>query len=214
MAERGSVGARPHAAAIRDHRDHAARWRQHAPHLAQQAFRVVTHLQRMHQEDAIDRGIRQRQREFIDQRRQRRPPGRPFQDALRRRHESEAALRILAEQPEVGRRIADAEHALAFGPWPAGLDAAIDQPPRHDTEALRVKIAEINDVHGPNLTCGRSVGRAQNGIAAAALTPYLSWRLWGWSHHAPGWRTSILFVEISWLRKFACSPASPTISAI
>ena len=77
------------------------------------AFRIVGHFQRMDEQDAIDRGIRQRQREFIDQRRQRRPRGRPFQHALRRRHEGDAAFGVLAEQAEIGRRIAEPEHPLA-----------------------------------------------------------------------------------------------------
>ena len=34
---------------------------------------------------------------------------RPFHHALRRRHEGEAALRLLAKQAEIGRRVADAE---------------------------------------------------------------------------------------------------------
>jgi hypothetical protein len=35
------------------------------------------------------------------------------------------------------------------------LNAAIDQPPRHDAEALRIEIAEIDDIdcHGRNLSC-------------------------------------------------------------
>ena len=41
----------------------------------------------------------------------RRPCRRPFHHALRRRHEGEAALGLLAEQPEIGRRIADADDA-------------------------------------------------------------------------------------------------------
>ena len=73
----------------------------------------------MHQQHAIDRGIRQRQLELVDQRRQRRPRGRPFHHALRRRHEGEAALGLLAEQAEIGRGIADAEHALAARVDPA-----------------------------------------------------------------------------------------------
>ena len=45
---------------------------------------------------------------------QRRPRGRPFQHALGRRHEGDAALAVLAKQAEIGRGIAEAEHALAL----------------------------------------------------------------------------------------------------
>jgi hypothetical protein len=46
--------------------------------------------------------------------------------------------------------------------------------PRHDAEALRIEIAEIDDVdgHGHNLPHRVSWRRAENGIAAQALTQY------------------------------------------
>ena len=53
MPERRGVGARPHPAAIGDHGDQAARGRQHTPDFAQQVFRVVAHLQRMHEQDTV-----------------------------------------------------------------------------------------------------------------------------------------------------------------
>ena len=102
----------------------------------------------MHQQHAIDRGIRQRQFELVDQRRERRPRGRPFHHALRRRHEGEAALGLLAEQPEIGRGVADAEHAQPARIGPALADAAADEMPRHGAEPLGVEIAQIDDVDG------------------------------------------------------------------
>ena len=42
--------------------------RQHAPDLAQQRARVVRHFERVHEQHAIDRGIGERQLEFVDQR--------------------------------------------------------------------------------------------------------------------------------------------------
>jgi hypothetical protein len=47
-----------------------------------------------------------------------------------------AALAVFAKQAEIGRRIAEPEHALALGVRPALLNAATDQPPRHNAEAL------------------------------------------------------------------------------
>src|SRR6266436_1747893 len=128
----------------------------------------------MNQQDAVDRGIRQRQRKFIDQCRERRPRGRPFQHALRRRHEGDAALAVLAKQAEIGRGIAEAEYPLALRVRPARMDAAIDQPPRHDAEALRIEIAEIDDIdgHALNVTRRRASLRPEYRIAWEALTPY------------------------------------------
>jgi hypothetical protein len=47
------------------------------------------------------------------------------------------------------------------------VDAAIDQPPRHDAEALRIEIAEVDDIDGHelNLTRRRSTRGAEYGIA-------------------------------------------------
>ena len=113
------------------------------------AVGVLRHFQRMHQQHAIDRGVGQRQFELVDQRRQRRPRGRPFHHALRRRHEGEAALGLLAEQPEIGRGVADAEdaHVRAYRssarrmPRPTKWRAT-------DAEPLGVEIAQIDDVDG------------------------------------------------------------------
>jgi len=68
----------------------------------------------------------------------------------------------------------ETEHALALRVRPARVNAAIDQPPRHDAEALRIEIAKIDDIdgHEPNLTRRHSVRGAQYGIAGEALTPY------------------------------------------
>jgi hydroxyacylglutathione hydrolase len=54
------------------------------------------------------------------------------------------------------------------------MNAAIDQPPRHDAEALRIEIAEIDhiDGHAPNVTRRRAAGSAEYCIAVEALTPY------------------------------------------
>jgi hypothetical protein len=54
------------------------------------------------------------------------------------------------------------------------MNAAIDQPPRHDAEALRIEIAEINDIdgHALNVTRRRTSLRPEYRIACEALTPY------------------------------------------
>jgi hypothetical protein len=108
----------------------------------------VRHFERVHQQHPIDRGILQRQVELVDQRRQARPLRRPLHHALRRRHEGEAALRLLPEQSEIGRRVADAEHAHATGIIEPDTDAAADESPRNHAEALGVEIAQVDDVNG------------------------------------------------------------------
>src|SRR5213079_331745 len=110
-----------------------------------------------------------------------------------RRHEGEAAFGILAKQAEIGRRVTEPEHPLPGRIGPARPDAAVDQLPRHDAEALRIEIAEIDDVdgHGHNLPHRVSLRRAENGIAAQALTLYFL-RIMG---------LKALTTELSWPRK-------------
>ena len=69
----------------------------------------------MDQHRAVDRGIRQRQRKFIDQGCQRWLRRSAISTPLGCRHERDAAFGVFAKQPEIRRRITDAEHALAFG---------------------------------------------------------------------------------------------------
>ncbi len=109
---------------------------------------VVRHLQRVHQQHAVDRRILQRQIELVDQRGQARPLRRPPHHPLHGRHEGEAPLRLLAEQSEIGRRVADAEHADAAGIGKARTDAAADEAPRRHAQPLGVEIAQIDDVDG------------------------------------------------------------------
>src|ERR1700692_4379384 len=127
----------------------------------------------MNQQNAVDRGIRQRQQELIHQGGERGPRGGPFQHTLGGRHKGDAPLGIFTKKSQIGRRITDAEHALAIGVGPARPDAAIDQLPRHDPEALRIEVAQVNDVHDTYLTRPPRRPRAEYYVAAAALTPYL-----------------------------------------
>src|SRR4029079_17230372 len=83
-----------------------------------------------------------------DQRRQSRSCGRPFHHALSGWHESQATLRLLAEQPEIGRGVADAEDALPTRVDPAPADAAADEMPRHRAEPLAIEVAQIDDIDG------------------------------------------------------------------
>jgi hypothetical protein len=54
------------------------------------------------------------------------------------------------------------------------MNAAIDQSSRHDAEALRIEIAEIDDIdgHDANVTRQGLARGAEYCIAVGALTPY------------------------------------------
>ena len=101
----------------------------------------------MHQEYPIDGGIGERQLELIDEGGKTGPVGRPFHHPLHRRHEGEAAFRLLAKEPEVRRRVAHPEHAHAARVGKALANAAPDEAPGDDAEALGIEIAQIDDIN-------------------------------------------------------------------
>jgi hypothetical protein len=111
----------------------------------------VSHFEGVHEQDAVDRRIRQRQFGFVDESRERRPLGRPFHHPLRRRHEGEAALRVLTKQAEIRGRIADAEDAQPLAAVPQASDADADEASRHLAERVDVEAAEIDDVERHDL---------------------------------------------------------------
>ena len=108
----------------------------------------MRHFKRMHEQHAVDRGIGERQVELVDERREARAHRGPFHHALRRRHEGEAAFRLLAKEAEIGRRIADARDAHPARVGKARADAAADEAPRHHAQALGIEIAQVDDVDG------------------------------------------------------------------
>ena len=132
----------------------------------------LRHFQRMHQQHAIDRGIRQRQLELIDQRRQRGLARRPFHHALRGRHEGEACAR-----PPRGTGRDRASHSRCRARAGRGVspqraaDAAADEMPRHRAEPLDVEIAQIDDVDGHGANCTMNARRGSRGVHAEAGRP-------------------------------------------
>ena len=104
--------------------------------------------------------------------------------------EGQRVLGLGYPTPYLGLFREDSERCIAFMPaaqgvlkWPTARpalatlidefsmplpDAAVDQPPRHDAEAARIEIAEVDDVdgHGFNLTQRCSPGVAEICIAA------------------------------------------------
>ena len=128
----------------------------------------------MDQQHAIDRGIGQRQFRLVDQRREPGPVRRPFHHALRGRHEGQATLRILAENPEIRGGVADTGDPLAAHLVPMRADAVADKAPGHDPERLRVEIPQVHDVdeHGQHGSMKRGIRpriRRRGRILQAAL---------------------------------------------
>src|SRR5262249_5687123 len=112
--------------------------------------------------------------------------------ALRRRHEGEAAFRLLAKQTEIGRRIADAEHAQAAGVGEAGANAAADETSGDDAKALGIEIAQVDDVVGHGAKIARASAAPELGsepcrssIAARKLHPHVV-DLWRPGRGVPG----------------------------
>ena len=76
-----------------------------------------------------------------------RAPGiRPMHDALGGRHEGEDALRLLAKIGEIGRGVAEPEHAQPGVILPAGAQQPRHQPASHLAQGLIVEIAQIDDI--------------------------------------------------------------------
>ncbi len=119
----------------------------------------------MDQQHAIDRGVGQRQFVFLDQSGKSRAGRRPTNDTLRGRHHGKAAFRLVAEQAEIGRRIADAEDAQPVGIVPPHTDAVADKAAGHDAKLLAIKIAQVDHIHDGKLAwnalsfcCPRAAG--------------------------------------------------------
>src|ERR1700692_2769332 len=58
-----------------------------------------------------------------------------------------ASAGLLAEQAQIGRRIADAQDSERVGVLPARTNAAADKAPGHDAEVLGVEIAQVDHIH-------------------------------------------------------------------
>ena len=88
---------------------------------------------------------------------------------------AEAALGLLAEQAEIGRGIADAEHALAGGVAPQAADAAADEAAGHHAQPLAIEIAQVHDIdrHGLKSTCAEisTKGAANRGCLGTQRVP-------------------------------------------
>ena len=100
----------------------------------------------MHQKHSVDRRIGEWQIELFDQCGERRARRGPFHYALRSRHEREAPLGFLAEQPEIRCRIANAHDAQPARIRPAGADTAAHKAARNRAQRLSVEVAQIDDI--------------------------------------------------------------------
>ena len=118
---------------------------EHAPNLAQRLAGILGHFETVDDENAIECRIGQRQGVVGDEGRRVRSFRRPVHHALDRRHEGDRPLGI-CEIGEIGRGVADAEHALTVDRGPALLQPLGDQPSRNDAEPLGVEGAQIDDI--------------------------------------------------------------------
>ena len=150
LAERRAVDARPDAAPRRRHHDQPPARVEDAPDFLERRARILRHLQRVNDEDAIDRGVGQGQHVGVDQRRGGAPARRPVDHALLGRHEGEDALRLVAKPLEIGSAVAQGEDRQARAIVPAHAQHSPDQPARNVAERGGIEGDEIVDVerHG------------------------------------------------------------------
>ena len=146
LVERRAVDLRPQAGARRRHGDQASAIGHHPPDLAQHRPHLLGALDGMDQEHAVDRAVGQGQVVLVDQGGEVAALARPARHALLRRHEGQGALRFLAERPQEGRGIAQAQHGLAAHVRPHFAQPRAQQPHRHLPEGAAVKLVEVEDV--------------------------------------------------------------------
>jgi len=113
MPERRPVEPRPQSGAARHDDDDPAARSQDAPDFGKQRVRMFGDFERMNNERPVDAGVRQRHRGSFHKRRRGQARRRPIHDALLGRHEGEHAHGFLAENLEIGRRVAGTEDRIA-----------------------------------------------------------------------------------------------------
>ena len=74
-------------------------------------------------------------------------------------HEGEAPFGLLAKQPEIGRRIADAEHAQGARIGPAPANAAADEAAGNHAKLMGIKVSQVDDVYGHGAILSRTSER-------------------------------------------------------
>ena len=150
MAEGRRLGAGPEAVAVRHQHQDAPVRPHHPPHLLQHRAALFAELEAVNDEDAVDRAVGQRQHPVVGERHQ--PPAflGPGHDPLAGRHDGEHPVRLLAEEAEIGHRVAEAQHHLLAHVGPGAADLLADHAPRHPAEPGQVEGVEIDDilVHG------------------------------------------------------------------
>jgi len=168
-AQGRAVGARPDAAPVgRDH-EQAAVATEHAPNLAQHVALIFAAFDAMREQHQIHRRVGQGQVRLVHERGIAGPFGRPMQHPLRGGHEGDDPLRLVQERAQVGRGVAEAEHAPPAHVGPQGAHLAAHHAPGGLAELAFVKVPEIDDIvphDGPEIsTVGLMI------VSAAALFP-------------------------------------------
>ena len=151
MPERRSVDSRPQAGAARHDDDDPAARGQDAPDFGEERVRMLGNFERMDNERPVDAGVRQRHRGCFDKRRRGQARRRPIHDALLGRHEGEHAHGLLAENLEIGRRVAGTEDRIAGAVGKTLPHHFVNDTPRDLAQGRAVEGPKVDDVdwHGP-----------------------------------------------------------------
>src|SRR3984893_4871247 len=145
-AERGAVEPRPDAAPVGHDDQQPAAAGQNAPDLLQHGADLLAALQRMDQQDPVDRIIGEGQFALVGEGHQVAPLGRPAQHPEQGRHQGERPLGVRRQRGQERGRIADADeaHPMEIRPYP--LDRAADHAAGDLAEPAAVEISEIDDI--------------------------------------------------------------------
>jgi hypothetical protein len=104
----------------------------------------------MDNERPVNAGVRQWHRGYFDKRRRGQTRGGPIHDSLLGRHESEHAHGFLAENLEIGRRVADTENRITSAVGKALPHDFVYNTPRDLAQGRAVEGTKVDDVdwHG------------------------------------------------------------------
>ena len=146
MPERRPIEPRPQARAARHDDDDPAARGQDAPDFGKKSVRMLVDFESMDNERADHAGIRQRHLGYFGERRRGQARGRPIHDALLGRHEGEHAHGFLAENLEIGRRVADTEDRIAGAVGKTLPHNFVNDSPRDLAQGRAVEGTKVDDI--------------------------------------------------------------------
>jgi len=146
VTERRGIEAGPDAATVGNHEQRRAFGRQNAPQFAQHGRRAIGNFEAVGDEQPIDRIVGERELAVLDENRQYRSGGRPYERALGLRHQGHDTARFVAKTAEIGRAVADASDGQIFDVSPTPADLAAERSPDDEAQLRFVEVAEVDDV--------------------------------------------------------------------